>query len=127
MIERCQNHVRGGSRVRRHYLHHDYAPEKLDAWAHLGTQLQSMVFSKGVEPLEQVPEQKILCRTQFSCGPITTSTAPCVTASVQAQPNQPASQLPIVERVDSLIKTSLEAHASARPNCQPAPDTELRI
>lgn len=60
MIERCQNHVRAGSRVRRHYLHHDYAREKSDARAHLGTQLQSIVFSKGVEQLEQVPEQKIL-------------------------------------------------------------------
>jgi integrase len=28
VIDRCQNHVLAGSRVRRHYLHHDYAEEK---------------------------------------------------------------------------------------------------
>jgi len=28
VIDRCQNHVRAGSRVRRHYLHHDYAEKK---------------------------------------------------------------------------------------------------
>ena len=28
VIDRCQNHVLAGSRVRRHYLHHDYAKEK---------------------------------------------------------------------------------------------------
>ena len=28
IIDRCQNHLLGGSKVRRHYLHHDYAKEK---------------------------------------------------------------------------------------------------
>ena len=27
VIDRCQNHVLAGSRVRRHYLKHDYADE----------------------------------------------------------------------------------------------------
>ena len=31
-IDRCQNHVLKGSKVRRHYLHHDYAAEKRSAW-----------------------------------------------------------------------------------------------
>ena len=32
LIDRCQNHVLPGSKVRRHYLHHDYADEKRAAW-----------------------------------------------------------------------------------------------
>jgi hypothetical protein len=32
IIDRCQNHVLPGSKVRRHYLHHDYACEKREAW-----------------------------------------------------------------------------------------------
>lgn len=60
VIDRCQNHVLAGSRVRRHYLHHDYAREKAEAWARLGTQLESIIFPKGMEHTQQVPEQKIL-------------------------------------------------------------------
>ena len=37
VIDRCQNHVMAGSRVRRHYLHHDYASEKAEAWGRLGS------------------------------------------------------------------------------------------
>jgi integrase len=36
IIDRCQNHVLPGSKVRRHYLHHDYADEKRKAWCLLG-------------------------------------------------------------------------------------------
>lgn len=43
IIDRCQNHVLAGSKVRRHYLHHDYADEKTEAWAKLGEQLQGIV------------------------------------------------------------------------------------
>lgn len=39
IIDRCQNHVLQGSKVRRHYLHHDYAQEKRDAWQLLGKHL----------------------------------------------------------------------------------------
>lgn len=39
VIDRCQNHVMAGSRVRRHYLHHDYAQEKREAWRLLGDRL----------------------------------------------------------------------------------------
>jgi hypothetical protein len=28
IIDRCQNHVLPGSKVRRHYIHHDYTEEK---------------------------------------------------------------------------------------------------
>ncbi|WP_198116948.1 tyrosine-type recombinase/integrase [Massilia rhizosphaerae] len=38
-IDRCQNHVLKGSKVRRHYLHHDYASEKREAWRVLGARL----------------------------------------------------------------------------------------
>ncbi|SEN31239.1 protein of unknown function [Duganella sp. CF517] len=39
IIDRCQNHVLAGSKVRRHYMHHDYAEEKRAAWAALGERL----------------------------------------------------------------------------------------
>lgn len=39
VIDRCQNHVLPGSRVRRHYLHYDYENEKRGAWKILGKQL----------------------------------------------------------------------------------------
>lgn len=43
IIDRCQNHVLAGSRVRRHYLFHEYADEKRDAWERLGVYLQSVL------------------------------------------------------------------------------------
>lgn len=39
IIDRCQNHVMAGSKVRRHYFHHDYADEKANAWNTLGNRL----------------------------------------------------------------------------------------
>jgi hypothetical protein len=44
IIDRCQNHLLGGSKVRRHYLHYDYAKEKNEAWNILGQRL-SMIFA----------------------------------------------------------------------------------
>lgn len=43
LIDRCQNHVMAGSRVRRAYLHHDYAAEKKEAWARLGERIESLL------------------------------------------------------------------------------------
>lgn len=43
VIDRCQNHVLGGSKVRRHYLHHDYADEKRDAWCVLGEHVSRLI------------------------------------------------------------------------------------
>nr|WP_254872446.1 site-specific integrase [Pseudomonas aeruginosa] len=40
IIDRCQNHLLGGSKVRRHYLHHDYATEKTEAWKVLGERVE---------------------------------------------------------------------------------------
>lgn len=45
IIDRCQNHLLGGSKVRRHYLHHDYAKEKTEAWRLLGQKLQTILAS----------------------------------------------------------------------------------
>ncbi|MEF2031699.1 tyrosine-type recombinase/integrase [Pseudomonas aeruginosa] len=43
IIDRCQNHLLGGSKVRRHYLHHDYAKEKTEAWRRLGERLEAIL------------------------------------------------------------------------------------
>ncbi|MCL2591158.1 MAG: tyrosine-type recombinase/integrase [Betaproteobacteria bacterium] len=48
IIDRCQNHVLPGSRVRRHYLHHDYRVEKTDAWNRLGDRLDA-IFAGGAQ------------------------------------------------------------------------------
>lgn len=46
VIDRCQNHVLGGSKVRRHYMHHDYAAEKAAAWRLLGNRLEGILKSQ---------------------------------------------------------------------------------
>ncbi len=43
IIDRCQNHLMGGSKVRRHYLHYDYAKEKNEAWNKLGESLETIL------------------------------------------------------------------------------------
>lgn len=43
VIDACQNHVLYGSKVRRHYLHYDYADEKREAWQRLGERLESIL------------------------------------------------------------------------------------
>ena len=45
IIDRCQNHVLAGSKVRRHYLKYEYKDEKAHAWAKLGERLQSILDS----------------------------------------------------------------------------------
>jgi microcystin degradation protein MlrC len=44
-IDRGQNQVLAGSRVRRHYPHHDYAEEKKRARNMLGDQLSTVLSS----------------------------------------------------------------------------------
>lgn len=51
VIDRCQNHVMKGSRVRRHYLHHDYADEKREAWRVLGAKLEEVLATTSNSPL----------------------------------------------------------------------------
>lgn len=48
IIDRCQNHVITGSKVRRHYLHYDYAQEKAAAWRKLGERLDE-ILTKPIE------------------------------------------------------------------------------
>lgn len=50
IIDRCQNHLLGGSKVRRHYLHHDYAKEKTEAWRLLGEKLETFMATPGLFP-----------------------------------------------------------------------------
>ena len=50
VIDRCQNHVLAGSRVRRHYLHHDYAEEKKRSWNLLGDRLSAVLSSTYEHP-----------------------------------------------------------------------------
>ena len=50
VIDRCQNHVLPGSKVRRHYLHHDYASEKRDAWERLGRRLDAILAAEAEAP-----------------------------------------------------------------------------
>ena len=53
IIDRCQNHVLAGSKVRRHYLHHDYAEEKLDAWKLLGERITMILSTPNVIPFQR--------------------------------------------------------------------------
>ncbi|MFG6417245.1 tyrosine-type recombinase/integrase [Roseateles sp. DC23W] len=50
VIDRCQNHVLAGSRVRRHYLHYEYADEKRDAWTKLGDRLDLILNGAFASP-----------------------------------------------------------------------------
>lgn len=43
VIDRCQNHVLAGSKVRRHYLKHEYAAETREAWSRLGSELERIL------------------------------------------------------------------------------------
>jgi len=47
VIDRCQNHVLAGSKVRRHYLTHEYAAETRQAWSKLGADIES-ILGRGV-------------------------------------------------------------------------------
>jgi integrase len=43
VIDRCQNHVMAGSRVRRHYMKHEYATEMREAWMRVGSELEAIL------------------------------------------------------------------------------------
>jgi integrase len=43
VIDRCQNHVIAGSKVRRHYMKYDYRKEKAEAWLKLGQRLDLLL------------------------------------------------------------------------------------
>lgn len=48
LIDRCQNHVLARGRVRRAYLHHDYAAEKREAWVKLGDRIDLLLGNSNV-------------------------------------------------------------------------------
>ncbi|TFW33602.1 tyrosine-type recombinase/integrase [Massilia horti] len=50
VIDHCQNHVLAGSRVRRAYLHYDYAKEKREAWERLGERIEVLLNDSNVIP-----------------------------------------------------------------------------
>jgi hypothetical protein len=45
LIDRCQNHVLSGSKVRRHYMLHSNADEKRAAWTALGAKLDALLVT----------------------------------------------------------------------------------
>lgn len=47
IIDRCQNHVLDGSRVRRHYLMHKYSSETKQAWQRLGAAIEASLRPEG--------------------------------------------------------------------------------
>ncbi|ROM70810.1 integrase [Pseudomonas brassicacearum] len=69
VIDRCQNHVLAGSRVRRHYLHHDYAEEKKRAWNLLGDHLSAVLSST----FEHKPNESILSFPAYAATETRTS------------------------------------------------------
>lgn len=55
VIDRCQNHVLAGSRVRRHYLKHEYNDEKRDAWRLLGSEIERVLAQPSPAPTLPLP------------------------------------------------------------------------
>jgi integrase len=53
VIDRCQNHVLLGSKVRRHYLHYDYATEKRQAWELVGEHLDAILSGRNVFAMQR--------------------------------------------------------------------------
>ncbi|RCW72423.1 hypothetical protein [Pseudorhodoferax soli] len=73
VIDRCQNHMLPGSKVRRHYLLYDFAKEKLDALQLLGRRPQeisetSMTDHANMVPVSQVQNEWALQRRRMSCA-----------------------------------------------------------
>lgn len=48
VIDRCQNHVIAGARIRRHYMQYDYRKEKAEAWLKLGQRLDLLLHPSNV-------------------------------------------------------------------------------
>jgi integrase len=53
IIDRCQNHMLGGPKVRRHYMLHDYAKEKAEAWRLLGERIEAILNATNVVPIKR--------------------------------------------------------------------------
>jgi integrase len=48
VIDRCQNHILAGSKVRRHYMQYEYADEKREAWEKLGNRIEAILSADNV-------------------------------------------------------------------------------
>jgi hypothetical protein len=72
VIDRCQNHVMAGSRVRRHYLTHRYAHEKQEAWARLGEAIETILetslapIQRGVDARVRAPNERYKTKKAFT-------------------------------------------------------------
>ena len=53
VIDRCQNHVLAGSKIRRHYLKYEYLEEKQRAWEALGERIE-VIISNNVYQIRKV-------------------------------------------------------------------------
>lgn len=51
VIDRCQNHIIAGAKVRRHYLHYEYSAEKMDAWKKLGDRIDAILANDNLTEL----------------------------------------------------------------------------
>jgi integrase len=51
VIDRCQNHIVAGPKVRRRYLRYEYAAEKSPAWKKLGNRLSAIVSRQKACPM----------------------------------------------------------------------------
>ena len=65
VIDRCQNHVLAGSRVRRHYLTHKYDDEKREDWRKLGAEIERILAAPAAASGRRTPhpdsfEQKVI-------------------------------------------------------------------
>lgn len=67
VVDRCQNHVLKGSRVRRHYLTHPYNVEKREAWNRLGSAIDDILEA----PSPAAPKR--LRKTEPSLGAVVAS------------------------------------------------------
>lgn len=59
VIDRCQNHVLAGSKVRRHYLKHEYAAETREAWSRLCIELERILRTPDTIPGHPSPSRKV--------------------------------------------------------------------
>lgn len=66
VIDRCQNHVLAGSKVRRHYLHYSYDAEAKNAWAKLGEELEKILSDEPRVKEKRLPKVRSRRRTARS-------------------------------------------------------------
>lgn len=83
-IDRCQNHKLRGPKVRRHYLHHEYAEEKRDAWSRLGERLERAILNACT------PLRLSLSRRAAPDGQTETSVQASTTSDLHGQVNDSA-------------------------------------